>query len=174
MNEKYISVTKIAQEHGRSRQVIHKVIKRLGIETSKMKSTEFRGQAASHIAVADYERLAEALEVSSDAGGAFVTGTSQGVFYLIQLEPEFDPQRIKVGFATDLNERMRSHKTSAPLARLVKFWPCKLLWEKTAIDCITEGAEQLHTEVFRVVDIEATVRQADNFFALMPDLSSEK
>lgn len=173
MNEKYISVTEIAREHSRTRQVIHKVIKRLGIKTTKMKAAEFRGQAATHISVADYESLVEALEVSSDAGGAFVTGTSQGVFYLIQLEPEFDPQRIKVGFATDVNERLRSRKTSAPMARLVKHWPCKMLWEKTAIDCITEGAEQLHTEVFRVVDIEATARLADNFFELMPDLSSE-
>lgn len=92
------------------------------------------------------------------------------MFYLIQLEPELDPLRIKLGFATDVNERLRSHKTSAPLAELVQTWPCKLLWEKTAIECITNGAEQMYTEVFRVDNLEETIALADRFFDLMPSL----
>ena len=67
---------------------------------------------------------------------------------------------------------MRHHKVSAPNSELLQTWPCKALWEKTAIDCIADGCEQLGPEVFRAKDIQDIIDQADRFFALMPTLSS--
>ena len=71
------------------------------------------------------------------------------VFYVILLDPESDPGRFKVGFSTEVAERLRSHETFAPFSELVKTWPCKTLWENTAIDCIADGCERLAPEVFR-------------------------
>jgi hypothetical protein len=45
-----------------------------------------------------------------------------------------------------------------------------MLWEKTAIDCVTEGCKQLHTEVFRTQSIEPVLQRCEQFFSLMPKL----
>lgn len=91
-----------------------------------------------------------------------------GVFYLIQLEPEHDPGRVKLGFTTDLDGRLRKHRCSAPFGQCLKAWPCLRRWERAAIDPITAGLEQLHTEVFRAGSMEQVVSSADRFFAVMP------
>ena len=89
-----------------------------------------------------------------------------GVFYLLWLELEHDPGRFKVGFAVSLPERLRTLRCSAPFAQVVRTWPCQMLWEKTAIDCVTEGCERLHTEVFRTQSIEPVVQRCEQFFQL--------
>jgi hypothetical protein len=43
-----------------------------------------------------------------------------------------------------------------------------MLWEKTAIDCVTEGCKQLHTEVFRTQSIEPVLQRCGQLFNLMP------
>lgn len=94
-----------------------------------------------------------------------------GYFYVIQLIPELDPHRIKVGFASDANARLDAHRTSAPTAELVLTWPCKRCWEKSAIDCATkEGCELIRGEVFTCKDIDALVARCDTFFQIMPVL----
>jgi len=87
---------------------------------------------------------------------------------LVQLEPQHDEGRFKVGFTTELEGRLRKHRTSALFARCEKGWPCRRAWERAAIDCVTNGCEQLHTEVFRAVSLADVVRRADEFFSIMP------
>jgi hypothetical protein len=89
-----------------------------------------------------------------------------GVFYLLSLEPEHDPTRFKVGFASNLNERFRQHRCSAPFAKVVKIWPCRRLWEKTAIECVTDGCEQLHTESIGLSLWKQSRPNAVSFFRL--------
>lgn len=78
--------------------------------------------------------------------------------------------RIKVGFAVSLPERLRTLRCSAPFTKVVQTWPCKVLWERTAIESVTDGCKQLHTEVFRTASIESVVQRCDQFFSLMPEL----
>ena len=94
-----------------------------------------------------------------------------GFFYLLCLE---DPSRFKVGFASNLNERLRQHRCSAPYTQVVKTWPCRRLWEKTAIECVTDGCERLHTEVFRSQSLESVEQKCERFFTLMPQLSGRQ
>jgi hypothetical protein len=49
---------------------------------------------------------------------------------------------------------LRQLRCSAPYIQVMKTWPCRRLWEKTAIECVTEGCERLHTEVFRALFLE--------------------
>jgi hypothetical protein len=92
------------------------------------------------------------------------------MFYLLLLEPDHDPGRFKVGFALSVPERLRQLRCSAPFAKVVCAWPCKRLWEKSAIECVAEGCERLHTEVFRTSSLGSVVARCDQFFALMPKL----
>jgi hypothetical protein len=112
--------------------------------------------------------MAVAKRSATDEDGTDAAIAEQGVFYLLQLEPDHDPGRFKVGFATSLPERLRTLKCSAPFIAVLATWPCKNLWEKTAIDCVTQGCERLYTEVFRTDSIDVVRQKCERFFELMP------
>lgn len=169
MKEQLVSIREIADDYGKRPQSIHKIVNRLGINVVKVKSDKSRGQVASHITTDDYEDLKGHLKGSDSLGANTLTDDSS-VFYIIQLEPKLDPGRVKVGFTTDISERIKSHRTSAPFSKIVRTWPCKLLWERTAIECVTHNCEQLHTEIFRTADINELINRAESFFELMPPL----
>ena len=172
MNQRLVSITAIARDHNKSRQSLHKLVKRLGIDVVKEHSEDSRGQLASHIRESDYEELLKRhlddLKNYNDDETSDNSSGNSGVFYLALLEPEHDPGRFKVGFTTNIRERMRSHQTAALYAVLKKTWPCKPLWEKTAIECVTQNCHQLHTEVFHTDDIGEVIDRANQFFRLMP------
>ena len=60
MTEELISVIEIAKAHGKHRQTIHRILKRLGVETTKMQSSEARGQ------LADGDRRHPQIDVASE------------------------------------------------------------------------------------------------------------
>ena len=174
MENNLITVSQLASDLGKQKQHIFKVLKRLGIERKLEKSTAARGQKIAYVTMEDYKRVKDYFFVAKiEASETIADSNTGGVFYLIQLEPEHDPGRFKLGFATNLEERLRSHKTSAPFSKVLKTWPCKLLWEKTAIDCATQGCKQLHTEVFRAESVKEVQTRCDQFFALMPETRSK-
>ena len=174
MSEPLISVKDFAERNGLLKQTVFKVLRRLEIEPSKSRGgSANRGQAISYITEEGARRVLDALASnrrSENEGEEFPDASlyDVGVFYLLCLEPNHDPSRFKVGFASNLNERLRQHRCSAPFACVVKTWPCRRLWEKTAIECVTAGCERLHTEVFRASSIAAVESKCEQFFLLMP------
>jgi hypothetical protein len=176
MDEELISVLDLSRQLGKRKQTIFKVLKRLRIETSKQRSSNARGQQIAYVTIEESRLIAGELRAASEADHELVTEAlpdEHGVFYLLVLEPSHDPGRFKVGFAVSLSERLRTLKCSTPFLQVVGRWPCKQLWEKTAIDCVTEGCEQLHTEVFRAKAIDTVVQRCQAFFKLMPKLSHQ-
>lgn len=138
MTEDQISISDIARQCGKRRQSVFKILKRLRIEPEKRRSSEKHGQVSSYITKAEFDIVKGELAAERESSSApeDMLPTEYGVFYLVQLEPEHDPGRFKVGFASNIEERMRSHRCSAPFAKVVKTWPCRSLWEKTSIDCV--------------------------------------
>ncbi len=174
MENNLIAVTQLARDLGKRKQHIFKVLNRLGIERKLQKSSEARGQKIAYVTSEDYKRVKDYFSgIDSESSETIVDSDVGGVFYLIQLEPEHDPGRFKLGFATNIEERLRSHKTAAPFSKVSKTWPCKLLWEKTAIDCATQGCEQIHTEVFRFESVQEIQSRCDQFFSLMPKIKNK-
>jgi len=174
MNDDLISVIDVAKKLGKQKAHVFKIMSRLSIEAVKEKSSEARGQKIAYITTDDYDRVKEYFIVNEDdAVASIIQPDLSGVFYLIQLEPEHDPGRFKLGFATNIEERLRSHKTAAPFSKVMKAWPCKLLWEKTIIECVTQGCDRLHTEVFRTASIAEVQKRCEQFFALMPKITSK-
>jgi hypothetical protein len=97
-----------------------------------------------------------------------------GSFYIIQLVPEALPNRVKLGFADNVDQRLNEHRTAAPTAKLLKSWPCKRSWEYAATDSITrEGCKLVLNEVYEG-DISGFLERAGQFFAVMPNPDSEK
>lgn len=173
MNDNQISVIDAANKLGMRKQTLFKLIKRLGINTAKQRNSSHRGQAIVYITDTDFDLICNQLNTqdeTSDTGPSLSVLIDHGVFYLIQLEPDHDPGRFKVGFASNMSERLRHHRCSAPFAAVLATWPCHILWEKTAMDSVTQGCEKLHTEVFRAKDITGIKAKCDQFFSLMPAL----
>lgn len=97
-----------------------------------------------------------------------------GSFYVIQLVPEALPNRVKLGYADNVNQRLNEHRTAAPTAKLLKSWPCKRSWDYAAMDSITrEGCKLVLNEVYEG-DINGFLVRAEQFFALMPNPDNEK
>ena len=69
--------------------------------------------------------------------------------------------------------RLQKHRCSAPFAQYIATWPCRRVWERAAIDCVTNACEQLHTEVFRATSLEQIATRAKSFFAMMPNLEQD-
>lgn len=167
----FIAITRIAKKHRKHKAAIFKIANKLHMEITKQVSSDSRGQKMAFVKEDDARIIDEYLKdrqaTRIDEDNDFIDLENFGNFYLIQLEPVCDPNRFKVGFAMDVNERLIKHKCSAPFSKILKSWKCKLLWEKTAIDCVTMGCDKLHTEVFRSNDsIESVLIKCDAFFSL--------
>lgn len=172
-----ISIIDAAKRLGKRKQYMFKIIKKLGISIEKQRHSKHRGQTISYITNKDFNRISEYVSNNQNLGNTNSNGDivetppiDYGKFYLIQLEPDHDTGRFKVGFASNLAERLRDLKCSAPYATIVKTWPCHRLWEKTAIDCVTVDCRKLHTEVFRTDNLDNVQNKCDQFFALMPKM----
>ena len=175
----WLSVIDIANHHGFLRATVFKTLKKMGIETRKERNSANGGQAIAYVTQEDYQRIVARLSVSTaprdgeeEDGDEEQWSAEFGVFYLLQLEPELDPGRFKLGFAASMPERLRQLRCSAPFVTVVKTWPCRRLWEKTAIDSVAAGCERLHTEVFRSGSLDEIMGRCERFFAVMPPVQS--
>ncbi|MBN1507817.1 MAG: hypothetical protein JW955_13285 [Sedimentisphaerales bacterium] len=183
MDQERIAVLDLADELGVRKQRLFKLIKALHICTTKRREPTRGGQEVVTIAAADTARIRNELQARSrqrrgsrerpDEQAPYYASDERGVFYLVQLEPQHDPTRFKVGFTADIESRLGKLRTSAPFARCEKSWPCRRNWEGTAIDCVTDGCEHLREEVFRASRLVDVVHRADAFFSVMPRLSCE-
>lgn len=168
-----IAVADLADELGVYRQTVFKIAKRLAIQPIKRREATRGTQLIALVTEADAAAIRAAF---MEGGRTAIQGASdiaefapdEGMFYLIQLEPEHDPGRFKVGFTTDLDGRLRHHRCSAPFAVYRKTWPSRRTWERAAIDCMTAGLEHLHTEVFRSSSLDEVAERGDRFFSVMP------
>ncbi len=172
-----IAVVDLADDLEVRKQRIFKILPRLGIVPTQRRELGRGNQQVATISSLEAATIRVAIlgagegtgegTVYPSAGGA----DDAGFFYLIQLEPEHDPGRFKVGFTSDLDGRLQKHRCSAPFAKYVGTWPCRRTWERAAIDCSTDGCERLHTEVFRANSPDLPTSRAQRFFSMMPALS---
>ncbi len=165
--EHHISVIDAANKLGVSKGALFRILKRYEVETFKLKSAENHGQKVAHITIEDFEYLKENY-VNPKALDSETSIECEGLFYLIQLEPELAPNRFKLGFTTNLKDRLSKHRCSAPYAQVVKTWECHVTWEKTAIDAVTQGAQRVYEEVYLHESIEKVTERCEAFFNLLP------
>ncbi len=183
MADDVISLKDAATEldiHDRS---ILRIVKRLDIEVKKRRDRSRGNQLVTYISQEEFGRVArevartkrgEPSSQNADDENEDLVYTEQGVFYLFQLEPEFDPSRFKLGFADHASSRLRDARCFAPFAKLVKTWPCKKRWEKTAIDSVARDCDQLYTEVFRSDSLDDVIAKCEEFFRGMPPVDARE
>jgi hypothetical protein len=177
-----IAIVDLADDLQVRKQRIFKILPRLGIRPTQRREQSRGNQNVATVSPTEAAEIRAEIVRFSDTSA---TGSSPqpgsvavyysddvGFFYIIQLEPEHDRGRFKVGFTMDLDGRLQKHRCAAPFAQYLNTWPCKRIWERAAIDCVTEGCERLHTEVFRAASLDELGVRAQGFFSLMPKLDA--
>lgn len=168
-NPTHISLKALAVELGMDRSHARRYVLNLGIIPAKRRTADSGGQLTLTVSAPEAELIRRARSEQGFSGAQGAVENETGFFYVIQLVPELEPKRIKLGFADNVSNRLSQHRTSAPTAKLLKSWPCRRSWERTAIDAIAAvGGALILNEVFQFQDIEAAIARADQFFSLLP------
>ena len=103
----------------------------LGIKIHRGKGVkQFLTKDDAERLIASYEARRGPIQDSAEETSTF---DRYGFFYIIQLVPEALPNRVKIGFADNVERRLTEHHTAAPTARVVKAWPCKRSWDYAAM-----------------------------------------
>lgn len=168
MDDDFVSLKQLAVELGLDRSNTRKYVLRSGIRPHRRRTPESGGQLTLALTAEEAEAIRSKRSEEGFLGSNRPVIKEFGVFYLIQLVPELDPRRIKLGFADDMAARMAQHKTAAPTASLVKAWPCKRSWELTVIDCLSVECKLILNEVYECEDVPSLVGKADRLFDLLP------
>lgn len=168
-----VTVKELAQEFRLDRSNVRKYILAQGFDFIKTRTPESKGQLTLALTLTDAEAIRELRENQGFVTtGKVVIDNGIGWFYLIQLIPDIAPQRVKLGFAGNVEGRLASHRTSAPTVKLIKAWPCKKVWERAIIDSMTRMDCQLVAgEVFDCADLLGLIQRCDDLFELFPTLS---
>jgi hypothetical protein len=145
----------------------------LGITPTKRRTPDSGGQLTLTVSGPEAALIRRTRAEHGFAGTQSSVENEVGHFYFIQLVPELDPKRVKLGFADSVPNRLQQHRTSAPTAKLLKSWPCRRSWERTAIDAVAAaGGALILNEVFEFADLDAAIQRADQFFSLLPKPSA--
>ena len=171
-----VTIAEIAKRLSLAENTTRKLIAR---ESEELELKLHRGKGERWLlSKDDADRLVAAYEarrgpVASNAEDA-AKYDRYGYFYVIQLVPEALPNRVKLGFADNIDKRLAEHRTAAPTAKVLKAWPCKRSWDYAAMDSISRtGCKLVLNEVYEG-DIQGFLDRAEAFFAVMPNPDSEK
>lgn len=168
-NDDFVSIKELAKRLGMDRSHARRFILRLGFSFHKRRMADSGSQLTLCVTSTEADAI-----VSRRAERGFFASTAVviadvGVFYVIQLVPDLDPKRLKLGFAESLEQRLSQHRTAAPTSRVLRAWPCKRSWELTAMDALTRrGCRLILNEVFECDDPDLLIERGDAFFRTLP------
>jgi hypothetical protein len=176
MEETYVTLAQLSTRLQMDRSQLRKYVLRKGVAWQHVRTPDSHGQVALALTTEAAEHL-----IALRAEEGFVPGRTRalpvptedrGVCYIVQLVPDLAPGRLKVGFAADLAARLAAHRTAAPTAVVLETWPCKRVWEATALDALTAcDCTMIGPEVFDCLNIDTVIARGHAFFALLPSLS---
>jgi hypothetical protein len=174
MSDEFISLKALAAELGMDRSHARRYVLRLGVEPKKRRTPDSGGQLTLTVSSSEAEFIRGRRNEQGFLDSSKPVQNEAGFFYVIQLVPELDAKRVKLGFADDVNVRLSQHRTSAPTATLLKAWPCKRSWEGTIIDALASvGGKLILNEVYEFEDIKSLLDRGEQIFSLLPNPSKK-
>ena len=151
---------------------LRKFIRKHGFEPFLIRVAESGNQPCLALTKEDADQVKELWLTARIGSQPQENEGGSGWFYIIVLIPEV-PNRVKIGFTSNLASRLQSYQVLCPTARVLKYWPCQRSWEYAARASIThEDCVRVGGEVFDCEDIEAVIENAKQFFDLMPKLGT--
>lgn len=170
----FVTLKDLSNELGIDKSNLRKYILAQGIEPFNVRTPESRGQITLAFSPEDAQFIRDIRKDQGFSSSKILSSKDRngnGLFYVIQIIPEFDPNRVKLGFANNAETRLQAHKTSAPTAKLVKTWHCKRSWEDvTMISATRIECKLVANEVFLCDNLDNLCRRIDTFFEQLPPL----
>lgn len=152
-NKPLVLISSLLKEFNTDWRVIHRWAKKNNVEIHKMKQTSRRLRTA--LLTSDADNCRKHLRDMK----------AKGYFYFIQLIPKHDPNRIKMGFAYDVDKRLDNHRITCPELVLMGKWKCRRDLEKSTIKQLTsEGCQRLTSEVFDCDDYKLLLKKTEELF----------
>lgn len=168
--QEFISIKHLADKLGMDRSHARRYVLKLGFKPQKRRTPDSGNQLTLTVTAQEATTILKQREDQGFIGSGLVVESETGCFYIIQLIPELDSKRIKLGFTVDLNDRLTQHRTVAPTAKVVKSWPCKRVWEVTIMDCLSSmGCRHILNEVFECDDLKGLLKRGEELFRILPD-----
>ncbi len=168
-SDDYVSIKDLAKRLGMDRSHARRYVMKLGYTFHKRRTPDSGSQLTLCVTSGEADEIASQRADKGFIASTVVAVSDVGVFYVIQLVPDLDPKRLKLGFAESLEQRLSQYRTVAPTARVLRAWPCKRSWELTAIDALTRvGCRLILNEVFECDEPDALVKRGDAFFSMLP------
>ena len=163
MDTDNVTLRALAAELGMDRSHLRKFVLQHGIIPVRVRTVESNNQATLAILPED---AAKVRQLRADMGftadgrpGEKVLKSAleaTGYFYIIVLDPELRPNRVKLGFTHDLSARLIDYHTANPEAELITFTSCRRSWESAWIALLTgRRARNVGGEVYDVDDLPA-------------------
>ena len=173
----YVTFYEIAEEAGCGIDTVRRNAKKLGLEIIKTKTPSSSGALVNCLSRQDADAIISFFDQrgkgASAESASDISIQRYGYFYLIQLVPEALPNRFKIGYTDNLEQRLSEHRTAAPTSKLTKSWDCKRSWDQAAMDSITrEGCEHVLNEVYEG-EVDGFTSRGDSFFINMPSKESD-
>jgi hypothetical protein len=169
---KYVEISQLCHDLDLDRSNLRRYAIKNGFSFARVRTEGSRKQ----LTLALTEDDAEALKQLRDAQGFMQTKNPKpiengdGFFYVLQVIPELDATRVKLGFTCNMTGRLQSHRTTSPTAVFIAHWPCKKPWEIAAMASITRiECRTIGFEVFVCEDTQSLVSRGHAFFSLMPE-----
>ncbi len=170
MESGYISIKHLAEKLGMDRSHARRYVLKLGVHPQKRRTADSGSQLTLTVTEEEATFILEHRREHGFTAEGKPVETEAGVFYVIQLVPELDPKRIKLGFAIDLNDRLAQHRTAAPTAKVLTSWPCRRSWETTVMDCLASVAcRHILNEVFECSALDELIAKGDALFGMLPN-----
>lgn len=174
MAERLVYLTHLAAELGYTKAAFHRVVRRAGIEPRRVPSDFSRGQRTLAITTEEADRLrAAGRSPKPDTTERASSDPDGGVFYALVLDP-IRPGRVKLGFTSDLEQRLAKYRTSSPEVQVLFANPCRRGWEATTMAALANVDEcrQVGQEVFDYADLDVLADRARDWFAMLPSVTA--
>lgn len=166
----HVTLKQIADELGMDKSNARKWILKHGFSGLMVRTRDSGSQLCFAVSVEDAETIRTLRSQQGfQADISAVIDATDGYFYIVQIAPDLDPHRVKLGFANDVSRRLGEYRCLSPTANVVRCWPCQRAWEVAAIASATRtGCEQIGQEVYQCEEVLQVVAQAEDFFTIMP------
>lgn len=170
----YVLLKDLANEFGIDKSNLRKYILDNDIKPEKVRLPEANNQLTLVLSQEKADlvrqiRRSQGFEIGGKSNDGPVIKIDEGIFYIIQLVPLLSFSRIKLGYTTNIKNRIRAHRTTCPNAKVLKQYFCKEIREIAAIDSITcKNCTLIGNEVYDTDSIDQLIEQAEQFFDIMP------
>lgn len=169
--QEVVLLSALAEELKVDKSNLRRKVLGYGISMFKVRTKESRGQETLALTPEDAETVREQLgrEYVTSSGTVAAPESEVGYFYVIQPVPELDENRVKLGYSSDVEARLRSYQVIVPTAKVLFAIPCKRQWERAIIDSVTRvDCQPLSAEVFQCGDAKALLERVQGFLDLLP------